>query len=147
MTASTPKSAEEIRQLEYDWLGSDEDGHVAFFSTAGSGYAPPEFLRDTDAHDVAIAAILAVPASTAAQFAPSLGPGFENTWKHMAERGVYAYDGDPSGGPYELVAAPAVPVRADSLPPLAAQVVSRLKLRLCFENHTVLSDEVLKAAA
>lgn len=58
MALAAPKSAEEIQGLELDWLRSDADGHVALFSTAGAGFAPAEFLRDTDAHDEAIDAVL-----------------------------------------------------------------------------------------
>lgn len=57
------KSAAEILGLEFDWLASDADGHVALFSTAGGGYTPEAFLQDTDAHD------RAAPASTTALFA------------------------------------------------------------------------------
>src|SRR5262245_42224964 len=101
----TKKSPADIRGLEYDWIGMDADGHVAFFSTAGGGYAPDELLRDTDLYDEAIEAILAVPARTEARFAPALAPGRENTWKLMAERGLFAFDSDPHGGPYRLVSA------------------------------------------
>jgi hypothetical protein len=37
---ATPKSAIEIQGFEYDWLGVDDSGCVALFSTAGAGYAP-----------------------------------------------------------------------------------------------------------
>jgi hypothetical protein len=137
------KSSEEIQGFEYDWLASDQDEHVALFSTAGGGYAPLEFLRDTDAHDAAIGVILALPESTVARFAPELAPGLKNTWKMVAERGLFAFDCDPNGGPYRLVAAPLVPLRMDSLPPLAADVVSRLRLQLRFEVQTVVEGELL----
>ena len=58
------KLAAEIDGLKYDWLASDTDGHIGLFSTAGAGYAPEEFLRDTDAHDVAIGELLATPPRT-----------------------------------------------------------------------------------
>lgn len=45
------KSRDEIHGLEFDWLARDADGNVALLSTAGGGYAPEEFLRDTDLHD------------------------------------------------------------------------------------------------
>lgn len=132
--SAAPKSAEEIQGLELDWLGSDADGHVALFSTAGAGFAPAEFLRDTDAHDEAIGVVLALPASTAAKFAPAVAPGLTNTWKLVAERGLYAFDCDPNGGPYRLVAAPVVPIRVDALPSTAAGVVARIRLGLRFET-------------
>jgi hypothetical protein len=85
----TAKSADDIRGVEYDWLASDADGHIALFTTAGAGFAPEEFLRNTDEHDAAIAAVLAAKASTSSRFAPELAPGLENTWRLMAERGVF----------------------------------------------------------
>lgn len=128
----TSMSREQIAGFEYDWLACDAAGHVALFSTAGSGHAPEEFLRDPDAHDAAIAAILAHPSSTTAKVAPAIAPGLTNTWKMVAERGLYAFDGDPSGGPYRLVAAPDRPVRVTSMPAQVAEVVSRLALPLRF---------------
>ncbi len=71
----TAKSQDEILGLEYDWLASDGDGHVAIFTTAGGSYAPEEFLRDTDEHDHAIEVALSLPQSTTALFAPKLKPG------------------------------------------------------------------------
>lgn len=107
MSTTGTKSAEEILGLEFDWLASDADGFVALFSTAGGGYAPDEFLRDTDAYDAAIDVVLGSPASTVARFAPELPPGLKNTWRMVAERGLFAFDSDPHGGPYRMVAAPA----------------------------------------
>lgn len=123
------KSADDVRGFEFDWLASDADGHVALFSTAGGGYAPEEFLRDTDAHDAAIEGILASPASTKARVAPALPAGLRNTWREMAERGVFAFDSDANGGRYRLVAVPETPVRVAELPDTAAEVVYRLVLR------------------
>ena len=116
MRTGTPRSAVDVLGLEYDWLGCDESGCVALFSTAGSGYAPGAFLDDTDAHDRAIEAILALPASTEARFFPDLSPGLVNTWRLVAERGLYAYDCDPNGGPYRQVASPANPARIGTFP-------------------------------
>lgn len=81
------KSAEEIHGLEFDWLATDGDGNVALFSTAGGGFAPEAFLRDTDAHDAAIDTVLAWDARTQARFAPQVSPGLRNTWLLIAERG------------------------------------------------------------
>jgi hypothetical protein len=129
--------------LEYDWLGSDESGCVALFSTAGAGYAPQAFLHDTDAHDIAIEAVLALPPSTAAMFAPDLGPGLTNTWRLVAERGLYAYDCHPNGGPYRLVAAPAIPARIGALPAAVAKVASAVRCSSRFASHRVISEEQL----
>jgi hypothetical protein len=124
----TAKSRDEILGLEYDWLASDGEGHVAIFTTAGGSAAPEQFLRDTDEHDRAIEAALAAPPSTAAAFAPKLRPGLKNTWLALAERGFFGFDGDPNGGPYGKVAAPNRPAHVDDLPPETAAVVRRLVL-------------------
>ncbi len=145
MTARTPKSAADIHGLEYDWLACDEEGLVAFFGTAGAGYAPPEFLRDTEAHDAATAALLELPAATVARFAPHIGEGLVNTWALVAERGVYAYDCHPSGGPYRLVAAPMVPTKADDLPGVVADVAREIRLPVRFAHQTVVTEAVLRA--
>jgi hypothetical protein len=121
-----PKSADEIVGLEFDWLASDADGHVAIFSTAGGGFAPPEFLRDTEAHDVAIDAVLASTPITQARHAPQLPPGVENTWRLVAERGLFAFDADPHGGPYRLVAAPKDAIHIADLPDAAVAVATQL---------------------
>ncbi|KYF87379.1 hypothetical protein BE17_18680 [Sorangium cellulosum] len=139
------KSANEILGMEFDWLASDADGYVALFSTAGGGYAPDEFLRDTDAHDAAIDVVLASPASTVARFAPELAPGLKNTWRLVAERGLFAFDSDPHGGPYRMVAAPVDPIRIADLPRRVNDIVERLKLRqVRFADQSVVPTELLQ---
>ncbi|NBD12871.1 hypothetical protein [Corallococcus silvisoli] len=120
------KSAEDIWGLEYDWIAVDAVGHVGFFSTAGAGYAPKEFLRDTDAYSTAIEAILALPGS--ADASPTARPlsVVHDTWRMMAERGVFAFDSNPNGGPYLREAVPKHPIRVEELPAEAATVARRI---------------------
>src|SRR5262252_1616682 len=109
----TKKTALEIRGLEYDWLGCDADDHVALFSTAGGGYAPEEFLEDTDLHDSTIELIVKLPANSAFVFA-SIDSG--GRWRAVAERGLFVFDSDFHGGPYKKVAKPRTPIRLAQLP-------------------------------
>ena len=133
----TYKSPDDIKGLEYDWLATDAEGHVALFSTAGGGYAPDAFLHDTDAHDDAIAAILASEPRTRVRFAPLLPPNRKNTWRLAAERGLFAFDSDPNGGPYRIVAAPVLAARVEDFPEGVANVlVSFAGLRFA-ELHVV----------
>ena len=143
ITSVAAKTAVDILGLEYDWLGSDDSGCVALFSTAGAGYAPKAFLRDTDAHDMAIEAALALPATSAVKFAPDLAPGFVNAWRLVAERGLYAYDCDPNGGTYRLVAAPAVPAQLDTFPPDVAAAARTVRFLWRFESKNVVTNEML----
>jgi hypothetical protein len=139
-----PKSADDIVGWDVEWLACDADDHVGLFITAGGGYAPGEFLRDTDAHEAAIDAILALPASTTARFAPELRPGVVNQWRLVAERGLFAFDSDASGGPYRLEAAPETPVLATELPASVANVLRDLQYgNLHFATLTGISSESL----
>lgn len=139
------KSAEEIHGLEFDWLASDVDGNVALFSTAGGGFAPEAFLWDTDAHDAAIDTLLAWGARTQARFAPQVSPEIRNTWLLMAERGLYAFDSDPNGAPYQLVAAPQHPIHISDLPASVAAVVRAVSLpHLRFSATQEISKEMLE---
>jgi hypothetical protein len=145
MVPASPKSAEEILGLEYDWLASDAKGFVALFTTAGGGYAPAEFLQDTDAHDIAIDIILNLSASCEARFAPRLPPNLKNTWRMVAERGLFAFDSDPHGGPYRQVAAPVDPIHIEDLPQSVRDLVRTLSLqRVCFPDHTVITADALR---
>jgi hypothetical protein len=117
---------EDILGLEYDWLAVDSEGLVGLFSTAGGGYAPDAFLTDIDAFDSAIASILSLPACTTATCNRQLPAGLTNTWKLVAERGLFAFDSDPLGGPYRLIAAPYCPVALQSLPPVIGSVAGRV---------------------
>lgn len=118
----------ELSGFEYDWLATDRLGMVAFFSTAGGGYAPDSFIADVEAHDRAIAELVAHAPSTKAAFAPQIAPGLTNTWLQVAERGVFAFDSDPNGGPYRLVAAPVTPLQVEELPEKIASVAKTIVL-------------------
>jgi hypothetical protein len=134
----------DIEGFEYDWLACDADGQVGFFSTAGGGYAPDELRADTAVYDQAIDAILAMAATTRARFVPQVGADHANTWRQMAERGLFAYDADPHGGPYRLVAAPEVAARVADLPKFAADVARRVSFEsLRFANLTEVTGETL----
>jgi hypothetical protein len=120
------KSPEDIAGFEYRWFATDGSGNVALFTTGGAGYAPRGFLADTDRYDIAFDTLLNWPASTPVKFAPILTVGVKNIWRLAAERGVFAYDCDPNGGPYCLVAVPVVAARLDDLPSEIADAASDL---------------------
>ena len=129
------KTPEDILGFEYDWLAVDKDGHLGLFSTAGGGRAPQTFLADTDAHDAGLDALMASPPTTSARFFRQSKTGLDNAWKNAAERGVFAFDSDPSGAPYRLVAAPKAASTIDGVPAITAQAGGRVKLdHLCFAD-------------
>jgi hypothetical protein len=139
-----PKSSEDILGFEYDWIASDGADYVGFFATAGGGYAPVEFLIDTDAHHRAIETIIAMRPRTTVLFSEE---GQHSTWTQMAERGVFAFDADICGGPYRLVAAPVTPLKVHEIPDVVAQVVRRLRFtHLRFADAEEISSEHLTNA-
>lgn len=147
MPPAIPKTALQIAGEEYDWLGTDQEGNIALFSTAGAGYAPEAFLRDTESHDSAIEQILSMPATTEARHSPAVAPGCINTWRSVAERGLYAYDCDPNGGPYVQVAAPKERINHADLPRWLVDVAGRVRCPFRFETQLEVGREMLVLAA
>ena len=117
-----------IEGREFDWLAIDAVGHVALLSTAGGGFVPDAALDIMGEYDDAIDAILAFPENTVAAYAPTIPAHLTNTWRLVAERGLYAFDADANGGPYRCVAAPHVAIQADHLPALARSLALRFVL-------------------
>ncbi len=132
-----------IHGFEYDWLASDTTEHVAFLSTAGGGHVPELCLRDLDLHEEAITQLLALPTTTTALFFPKLPAHVSNTWKQVAERGVFAFDSDAFGGPYRLVAAPYLPILTDALPPLASALARKQRLHVQFAGTAIIPADLL----
>jgi hypothetical protein len=133
---------EDAEGREYDWLAMDSEGFAALFSTAGAGFAPDELLRDPESFDRAIDAILSLPASSTAECKRELPSDRTNTWRLVAERGLFAFDSDPSGGPYRLIGKPNSPVRVGDLPSSISSVVKRIELPgLLFRNSTEVNED------
>jgi hypothetical protein len=134
--------------LEYDWLACDSVGQVGFFSTAGGGLAPAEVAKHTDQYDAAISRILAMQSSTKAICMRVFKEGHVDTWKQMSERGVFAYDSDFFGSPYERIAKPAVSVLVTQLPADVASVVARVTFyNARFDDYTLLDIAYIMEAA
>lgn len=93
---------------------------------------------------IRIAALLAAPPTTDALFAAVLDAGLENTWKLVAERGIYAFDSDPNGGPYRLVSAPRRAATLAELPPLVSRIA--VVLYVCISSRDELSSSELASA-
>jgi hypothetical protein len=116
----------DIEGIEHDWLAVDAAGHVGFFSSAGSGVAPRAYLDDMAAFDRAIEILGSMPKTTTATCKRALPPGYVDTWRAMAERGLFAFDSDPLGGPYRIIATPHAPVLVTDLPTDIGRLLSRV---------------------
>ncbi|MFO0553354.1 MAG: hypothetical protein U0271_33530 [Polyangiaceae bacterium] len=145
--STTAKSASDVHGFEYDWLARDVRGHVALFTTAGGGYAPDGFLTDTEAHAHAIELLLELPVFTDARFFPAVPSKRVNTWKLVAERGLYAYDSDPNGGPYKMVAAPVQPITVAGLHATIVQAINRVRFSFEFGDTSIVTQEMFELTA
>jgi hypothetical protein len=122
----------DLEGLEHDWLAVDTVGHVGFFSSAGSGVAPRAYLDNMEAFECGIEALQSMPKTTTATCNRELPPGHVDTWRVMGERGVFAFDSTPLGGPYRIIAIPRVPVRLTELPADLRRLVSTVILAVTF---------------
>lgn len=139
----TPPIFPELIGFEYDWLASDDDGNIALFSTAGGGIAPPGFVERIGKHDHAIEVVMQTAPLAPPRCFPSVAPGLSNTWAEVASRGLFAYDSDPNGGPYRLVAVPATAIRVADVPNAVRLVVKPLVFRTLRFQETLLIDASL----
>lgn len=142
----TRKTFADIDGWEHDWLAIDEGGAVALFSTAGFGFVPGQYLDDTDAYQEAIAFLIGQEPCTIAIRFPPIPEGIENTWRMMAERGLYAYDFDDDVDSYVKVAVPATPIGVDALPAAIAKLASRTRCKCSFETTSRASSAILDDA-
>jgi len=140
-------TSKDVQGFEHDWLASDTEGRVALFSTAGGGYAPDAFIASIATFDEAIDAILLMPPISVATCTRELPDGLENTWKLIAERGFFAYDSDPLGGPYRLIAAPLNPVALANLPVPIRNVAGTIVLpSVAFKRAREITEEQIRKA-
>lgn len=138
-----PITADDIWGSEHDWIGIDEDGHVAMFSTAGGGYASASYLRDPEAHERAIASLLELPVIATPVGTPLKYPF--DVWERVVERGLYVFDSDPTGLPYKRIGVPSAPIHVSQLS-LLDDLKGAVLRGLRFAVTDTLTQEMLVAA-
>jgi hypothetical protein len=79
--------------FEFDWLGVDQRGHVAVFTTAGYGAVPENVNLHQDAVDTAIEHLRRLPVIGEAEHMvkPPSGASYAD-WHAYSAQGFYAYD-------------------------------------------------------
>jgi hypothetical protein len=140
-------NAQDIAGIEYDWVGCDRFGHVAFFSTAGAGYPPAGLLQNVDLHDAAIDALLQTPPSSTGRCVATTPGNLPNPWQAMMERGLFAYDSHPNGGPYARCAVPGTPATLASLPEVVQRAARTVAMpAVDFRTARVLDRDQIDSA-
>ena len=123
--------------VEFDWLGTDASGRVAFFASAGYGAVPLAAASRASEVDTAIDTIGSWP--TRGSFIDeSDGHGDLNMWFDVAARGFYAYDWKHWAGPYVRVASPTDPLDIGELPPEVRSAAWLVTLPQSFTNAPTL---------
>jgi hypothetical protein len=96
-------SAHRHLNAEFDWLATDIDGSVGFFSTGGAGPIPD--LREQDSPPDLSGVLLRLPLSCDAEYVSEL-PGEHSEWIELARRSLSAFDWSRRLHRYVLVARP-----------------------------------------
>jgi hypothetical protein len=99
--------------MEYDWLATDAEGHLAVCSTAGYGEVPLSVLQAEDSdralerriHEI----IMGLPI-TGEPAREGRGPGECVEFLEFGRRGVFVFDWHPSNRQYERIVRPMTPV-------------------------------------
>ena len=126
----TPVDRRELPGMEFDWLASDEAGHLAQMLSSGIGRVPEVALSSEETlfalhlflDELPIREALSVPEGS-----------FQALLAQPQRRGLYVYDADAKGvddtgrtGDYVLVAAPVQPLTLEQVPEKFRGVVARM---------------------
>lgn len=136
--------------IDYCWIASDRDGHVAAFSTGGIGPVPVKALEYNKPRVIEGSAILKTPIITTACPAISFEEADDEVLD-MAKWGFFTYDWSDVHRSrkaeflraYEPTAAPADPITVDMLPAELARIAAAAR----FANVAFSLNELLDVRA
>lgn len=103
--------------FEFDWLGTDRNGHVALFTTVGYGAVPVNVNLHADDADHAIEHLARLPLTGQADQIVTPKPGRDSADWHAFSPLFYAYDWNLWPGPYIRLSAPSAPITDQALRP------------------------------
>ncbi len=108
--------------IDYEWFAVDAVGHIAAFTTGGSGPIPAVALADSETEDALDGFLLRLPVRGCATMLVSLPR--PDDFIAFAERGLFAYDwadvhraARNYRGVYEIYSRPTSPISISELPP------------------------------
>ena len=105
----------EYSRAELNWLGSDAEGSVGIFWTAGTGPVPAKTLT-TAAIEVVFIRVQDLLVTGEAIYSPGPDDGDVSEWMLASERGLFAYDWDRTSSRYRLIASPSASIGVRNLP-------------------------------
>lgn len=123
-------------RAEFDWLASDEDGLVAYLSSAGAGPLPKEAVEAADQLEDLLSKVRELMLTGEAR--PTGGVLNPSDWMDVAARGFYAYDWSLANRHYEMIAEPSHPIHLREISnPELRRLATRIRLpvRLSEARH------------
>ncbi len=128
--------------IEFDWLGLDQRGHIAVFTTAGYGAVPENVNAHLNDVDRAIDHLRRMPViGKTDQIVKPASEGNYGDWYTYSAQGFYAYDWRVWGGPYLRLSVPTVPIAIRSLPPSMQAVARYATFELDFAEASQINVE------
>ena len=131
---------------EFDWFAADRDGHVAFFSSAGSGIVPRSVSSNPEAQLLLAKVVDELPRVTRVEV--QRGADEIDEWHALAARGLFVYDNviyPLTPNDYRLLMAPGKPLMASDLPEEARQGLCRLQ-DVAFASCALISPAMVETA-
>ena len=131
-------SEEDQISTDFDWFCVDQSGHVGHFASAGFKSIPSSVARSGEDLKAVTDFLKRLPARPGAhQIEGYLGPDqkserYLRSFIAMADRGLYSFDIGSYLSPdihYFRVASPREPLKANELPRMIREILSRTVLR------------------
>jgi len=137
--------------IDLGWFAVDRDGHVGFFTSAGSRIVPEAVLKSLETWTSLDKAIKSLPCVGKGSLRHS-GGGNCSSWIEMAGRGLFAYDFksyDTSvfeNGDYQIIATPSRPLVLASLNEAVGLAVSMVTMKtICFAQANLVQKDLVIA--
>jgi hypothetical protein len=128
--------------IEFDWLGVDQRGHVAIFTTAGYGAVPENVNLHLIDVDRAVEHLGRLPViGEADQIVKPASDGNYADWYTYSAQGLYTYDWNVRHGPYIRLSVPTVPIAIGSLPSNMQAVAGYATFELDFAEASQIGVE------
>jgi hypothetical protein len=137
--------------IDLSWFAVDRDGHVGFFTSAGSRIVPEVVLKSRETWESLKKAIHSLPRTGKGSLRFSEGGNLKD-WIEMAARGLFAYDFKSydtavfENGDYQIIATPSQPLVIASLGEAVGQALSVVTMKtICFAKENLVQKDLVIA--
>ncbi len=124
--------------VEFDWVSTDNVGHLGYFSTAGFGPVPDICVSSSEDFDQFFGdlyeSLTAMPILSEAQ---QVGAFESNVydWMEISRRGLFAFDWFSETSTYQLIGIPECPLMKESIKNELSPLFSKIILDCDFFNR------------